>query len=105
MSLFDNIVSGVVGAGAKALFGGLANNYASDRDWSRNASMSWEMWNANNAYNHPAAVMQRYRDAGLNPNLIYGQMPQASQAATVHSSTKPVDVDINWMLANQMHNY
>lgn len=32
-----------------------------------------EMWNAQNAYNTPEAQMSRYRDAGLNPNLIYGQ--------------------------------
>lgn len=30
------------------------------------------MWNAQNAYNSPEEVMQRYTDAGLNPNLIYG---------------------------------
>lgn len=29
-------------------------------------------WNAQNAYNSPEEVMQRYEDAGLNPNLIYG---------------------------------
>lgn len=29
-------------------------------------------WNAQNAYNSPEEVMQRYESAGLNPNLIYG---------------------------------
>lgn len=29
-------------------------------------------WNAQNAYNSPAAQMQRYQEAGLNPNLMYG---------------------------------
>lgn len=28
-------------------------------------------WNMENAYNTPSAQMQRYQDAGLNPNLIY----------------------------------
>ncbi len=41
------------------------------------AKYNWEqqkdMWNAQNAYNTPSAQMSRYRDAGLNPNLIYGQ--------------------------------
>lgn len=32
-----------------------------------------EMWNMQNEYNTPLAQMQRYQDAGLNPNLIYGQ--------------------------------
>ena len=99
-----DLAAPILSAGASTLFKGLANNYASDRDWSRNAAMNWQMWNATNEYNHPKNVMARYREAGLNPNLIYGQMPQASQPAAVHSSTKPVDVDINWMLANQVEN-
>lgn len=32
-----------------------------------------ELWHLMNEYNTPAAQMQRYQDAGLNPNLIYGQ--------------------------------
>lgn len=32
-----------------------------------------EMFNLANQYNTPASQMQRYKDAGLNPNLIYGQ--------------------------------
>lgn len=31
-----------------------------------------EQWNRENAYNTPTAQMQRYADAGLNPNLMYG---------------------------------
>lgn len=31
------------------------------------------MWNQNNLYNTPSAQMQRFKDAGLNPNLIYGK--------------------------------
>jgi len=37
-------------------------------------------WNMQNAYNSPAAIMQRYRDAGLNPKLIYGNSGNASPA-------------------------
>lgn len=46
-----------------------------------------EMWNLKNQYDSPAAQMQRYQDAGLNPNLIYGQqnvsgnIPQGSPAS------------------------
>lgn len=32
-----------------------------------------EQWNRQNAYNTPLAQMQRFKEAGLNPNLIYGQ--------------------------------
>lgn len=33
-----------------------------------------EDWNRQNAYNSPAQQMQRFKEAGLNPHLIYGQM-------------------------------
>lgn len=32
-----------------------------------------EMWNMQNQYNTPEAQMNRYKNAGLNPHLIYGQ--------------------------------
>jgi hypothetical protein len=34
-------------------------------------------WNKQNQYNSPAAQMQRYKDAGLSPHLIYGQQNTA----------------------------
>lgn len=35
-------------------------------------SKDLEMWNKQNAYNDPSSQMMRYQNAGLNPNLIYG---------------------------------
>ncbi|MEM3318496.1 MAG: hypothetical protein QXT80_03000, partial [Thermoplasmatales archaeon] len=35
-------------------------------------SKDLEMWNRQNEYNNPANQMQRLKDAGLNPNLVYG---------------------------------
>lgn len=32
----------------------------------------------NNAYNSPSQQMQRFKEAGLNPNLVYGQMQNAA---------------------------
>ena len=32
-----------------------------------------DMWNMQNAYNTPQAQMERLKQAGLNPNLMYGQ--------------------------------
>lgn len=43
------------------------------------------MWQANNQYNHPTAQMQRLRQAGLNPNLIYG----TGVAGSTGSSASP----------------
>lgn len=51
----------------------------------REAQQSWieKMYERNNSYNSPAAQMQRYKEAGLNPDLIYSQ--GASTAATAPS--------------------
>lgn len=34
-------------------------------------------WDRQNQYNSPSQQMQRFKEAGLNPNLIYGQMSNA----------------------------
>lgn len=41
-------------------------------------------WNLQNEYNSPAAQMERFKAAGLNPNLIYGQ---TNEAGTMRSSS------------------
>lgn len=38
-------------------------------EWVYNKNL--EQWNRENEYNSPAAQMQRYKEAGLNPNLMY----------------------------------
>lgn len=38
-------------------------------------------WNLQNEYNTPKKQMQRYIDAGLNPNLIYGQINNGNASA------------------------
>jgi hypothetical protein len=44
-------------------------------------------WNRQNQYNSPSAQMQRYKDAGLSPHLIYGQ---TNQAPAIRSSQPDV---------------
>lgn len=43
-------------------------------------------WNMMNEYNDPAAQMARLRNAGLNPNLVYGNGSVASDASMPRSS-------------------
>lgn len=45
-----------------------------------------EMWNLQNEYNSPAAQMERFKQAGLNPNLIYqqGSNGNATSSVTYH---------------------
>lgn len=42
-----------------------------------------EMWNLMNEYNSPAAQMERFRAAGLNPNLIYTQGTNGNAGSSV----------------------
>lgn len=57
---------------------------------------SIEQWNRENAYNTPAAVMQRLREGGVNPDLFYGNSGQnlsaASPNVTPTAASDPVDV-------------
>lgn len=46
------------------------------------ADQNLNLWNLNNEYNTPAAQMQRYQDAGLNPNLIYGSSGSAGNSSS-----------------------
>lgn len=62
-------------------------------------SKELEMWNRQNDYNNPLAVMNRLKAAGLNPNLIYGsgsgaggqasQMPKYN-APTLQYNQQPI---------------
>lgn len=66
----------IIGAGLDALTGLLGNqstNKANKELAEYQYQKDLEMWNRSNEYNTPAAQMQRYKDAGLNPNLMYGQ--------------------------------
>jgi len=58
----------LLGAAVSGLVGYIANRFSTKQQ---------------NAYNAPVAQMQRYRDAGLNPNLIYGQGTPGNQPAPV----------------------
>lgn len=57
------------------------NTQASELEYQRNL----EQWNRENEYNTPSAQMQRYIEAGLNPNLIYG----TGSASAGNASSSP----------------
>ena len=48
-------------------------NDANERMQHEQNKWNLEQWNRNNAYNSPAAQMQRFKAAGLNPDLMYQQ--------------------------------
>lgn len=53
-----------------------------------------DQWNRENSYNTPAAQMARYRAAGLNPDLMYGQqnLAAASPEMTAGEASQPTDM-------------
>jgi hypothetical protein len=74
---------GYINAGinaASGIAGGIASIVNTNKTIKANKQMAeyaygkdLEMWNRNNQYNTPAMQMQRFKEGGLNPNLIYGQ--------------------------------
>jgi hypothetical protein len=49
-------------------------------------------WNMQNKYNTPLAQMQRFKDAGLNPNLIYGKGTPGQASPVAPSKPAPYSV-------------
>lgn len=69
------------------------------RDWNLNLAKmqnQWniDQWNRENDYNTPLAQGQRYKEAGLNPDLLYGSenLSAASPSMTSGDGSTPTDV-------------
>lgn len=57
------------------------------------ADRNLELWNLNNEYNTPAKQMERYKAAGLNPNLIYGNgSSSAGNSSSPAAGYNPPDI-------------
>lgn len=78
-----NVGMGILGMGAQRRSQREAQKYArqnTDRTIQANRelaeysfSQQQKMWEQQNRYNAPSAQMDRFKEAGLNPHLIYGQ--------------------------------
>lgn len=76
---FGGLVSGALGIAGNA-FGSNASVKAVEKQNEGNMALAeyayqkdLQNWHMQNAYNAPSAQMERLKDAGLNPNLMYGQ--------------------------------
>lgn len=101
--LFGGLGSGLLGGAFSFLDG--ANDYYWNRknmDYQNNLMIS--NWNMQNAYNHPAAQMARFREAGLNPNLIYGQTNMAGSVGTPSAGGSPSAIMSNIVGREQVRN-
>lgn len=78
---------GLIGQGINAASTSAANNATKNFQlmmYERQRQDSLADWNRQNEYNSPLMQMTRFKDAGLNPNLIYGQ---SNTAQPVRSSS------------------
>lgn len=58
------------GSGTSGLFGWISAR--------KTREYNERMWDKQNAYNHPVQQMARLKEAGLNPNMVYGGGPQGA---------------------------
>ena len=64
-----------------------ANIAYANQAYTRSRKDSLEDWNRQNEYNSPEAQMRRFKAAGLNPNLIYGQTNTAAPVRSAEYKT------------------
>ena len=96
MGVFDGLISGTIGAIggiSQAKINARTAKYNTDATIDANRKMAeyayskdLEMWNRQNKYNSPEMQMERFKDAGLNPNLIYGQGTAGNASSMPHYS-------------------
>lgn len=80
--------SALLGGGLNALSQGAQNRRSmnfSREMFAREQQTNLSNWRLQNEYNSPQAAMKRFQEAGLNPNLIYGQGSGAGNAAPIPS--------------------
>lgn len=89
--------SSIVGSGINAISSGKMNKRGARvtaRENEKARQHSWDMWNATNDFNlmtsNPAFQMQRFKDAGMNPWLIYGDpKPVTANSVGAPSNNAP----------------
>lgn len=67
-----SIAAGALVGGATSFFGQRSANRTNIDLANQANQFEVDMWNKNNLYNNPVEQMKRLKEAGLNPNLIYG---------------------------------
>lgn len=85
---------------ANALFTGASNKKTrkwNEKQYAKQRADSLTDWATQNEYNSPKAQMERFKAAGLNPNLIYGQgnMSEAIKSSDTPSwNPSPPQIDL-----------
>jgi len=84
------IVAGaqLLGAGGQAVATGKMNKksrFHALRMYERQLEDNKELWDIQNKYNSPVESMKRLKEAGLNPNLVYGNGATTANADSIHT--------------------
>ena len=82
----SGLIGSAINAGTQKKINASNQQYAKEM---REYQNQWNLdqWNRQNDYNSPAAQMSRYEDAGLNPNLIYGQQNVSSSSPSASTTS------------------
>lgn len=89
------LIGGIVAA-VGAIVGSVVGSVSQNRTNRKNRQLAEyqyskdvEMWEKNNEYNSPKSQMERYQQAGLNPNLVYGSPAVSGNATSMPSYDAP----------------
>lgn len=82
MGIFSSLINSITNVGLTGMTNA-ANEQAATTAYNRGI----EQWNRENTYNSPTAQMERLKQAGLNPNLVYGG---GATTLSAHSPGVPV---------------
>lgn len=96
----DPITASALITGGAAILGQGANTWSTgrmnkkSRKWSekmydRQTADNIRFWDMQNKYNSPQEVMKRLQEAGLNPNLVYGNGNSVAQAPNLQGADTP----------------
>ena len=102
----------VAGAGINAAAQGKINKRTERYNkWAMDQQRQWALadWERQNQYNSPAQQMQRLREAGLNPHLIYGGGQPTNTASAVQGTNinpwNPKAPDLGAILTDPVNAY
>ena len=89
------VAAAAISAGASML-NNAYSNAQSKKMMEKQFSYQKKMWEMENEYNKPINQMARLQEAGLNPNLVYGNGATATggdMGSVSQPSVKPLDID------------
>lgn len=101
--LLGGLGSGLLG-GAFSFLDGANDYYWNRKNMDYQNNLLLKNWYLQNAYNSPAEQMKRFREAGLNPNLIYGQTNMAGSIGTPSAGGSASPISTNILAREQVRN-